>query len=172
MYLETGIASLHHQVVMFDYQLVYTIDGELQIMTAQRHECLIQCVVTRNRHHGIKTKVVFCQRRQDTHQGNFAVTFMRRFASLGVDFLCLSLHATQAIRLKFLNCEIGFNIEQAELMGESVIVQFLQNIETSEGRLVRLIDQEHLLLRPDTAYPGFHHTLIQHGFQCSHFFEK
>ncbi len=110
------------------------VHRELQVLAAQGHDGVIERMVT-----GVRAlewkfpRFFFGQGRQNPHQCNLAVRLVRRFTGHGINFLRLGRHAAQTIRLEFLHGKVGFDVEQTEFIGETLVIQLVQHLERCQG---------------------------------------
>ena len=165
VHLEAGVAGLEHDVVVLHRELVDAVDGELEVLAPHRADGVVERMVTRCRHHRIEAEVGLGQGRQDADQGDVAGEAGRRLAGLAVDLLQFRLHAPEAVALQPPRRQVGLEVEQAEFMRETVVVDDVQDVERARGGLVRLVDQEHLLLRADAPHVRFEQAGVEHAFE-------
>ena len=172
MNLEARIAGFQHDVIVLDRQLINAIDRELKFLTPQSPNGVVQGVVARHRNHGIQAEVFFAQGRQYAHQGNVTIVFRSALTRHFIDFLKLGFHQLQAVTAHHMRREVCLHVEQSEFMSEPFIADGIQDFHRFGCGLVRLVDQEHLLLSADAADARFDHSALQHAFQRANFIQQ
>jgi hypothetical protein len=82
-----------------------------------------------------------------------------------MDFVEFGFHQAQAIARELVWRQIGLEVEEAEFVGEPGVVDVFQDLKRLVRRLVRAVDDEHLLLGAHAADAGFDQPTFEHQLE-------